>query len=186
MENGGWPWSVRSYGKKCEKKRRSAWGGLSSLSSSRLLSPGRPEWWQERFRFGPETTHHMCTGLTARMSDVRLGTYHSGLSVKRSLTVLGSFLLGKAGERRLVSNEFGHASGVAIEVVPSMNGKTFKIQGSEWDDGELKVWFYLVSVKGKSFIFTFLTDRKPEILSQLVPKILKETTRPQQSSCPMV
>lgn len=69
----------------------------------------------------------MCTGLAARMSDVRLGSYHNSLGVKLSLTVLGYFLLGKAGERRLVSNELGHASGVAIEEVPSMNGKASKI-----------------------------------------------------------
>ena len=73
----------------------------------------------------------MCTGVGARKSDVGSGSYHCSLSVKLSLTVLGSFLLGKAGEERLISNELGRASGVAIGVVPWVNAirKASKIRG---------------------------------------------------------
>lgn len=52
------------------------------------------------------------------MSDVGLGSFHNSLSVNHPLSVLGCFLLENAGEGKLISKELGHASGVAIGVVP--------------------------------------------------------------------
>lgn len=169
-----------AMGKKKNVKRREGapGGGLSSLSSNFQLSPGCPERWLKQFRFSPEMTHGMCIGLGVRISDVDLGSYHKSLSAKFSPSVLGCFLLKEAREGRFVSNECGYTSGVAIGILSWMSAisKVSKIRMG-WEEGELKGFSLFNAKKEKKFRLHFLTDRNPEILSHLVPKILKNTTR---------
>lgn len=70
------------------------------------------------------------------MSDVGLGSFHNSLSMNLPLSVLGCFFLEYAGEGKLISNELGYASGVAVGVVPWMSviTKTAKIR--EWGRGK--------------------------------------------------